>query len=714
MASPTINLKAPGPGYRNLRFSDGSSIWMPPGATDADYQDAWTRGQAQVHQQRIAQAARENRPIQAGDYVYSATSAHPNTVFGNAAAWLDHNAGGNALNRNPTAQAVNDAVRPAMGAVNRVATQSLDAIPLVGIHDLIASGGNVAKHALTRAIPSLANVPDFYTAVGAARNLAGTPELPANAPDVQKIVEGVASSMNPRQSLLGVAARTAGGYYGGKIGDAVAGEPGQFFGSLAGAGPDATGNVGLRVAGKMFGGDQASEVAAAGRNIGVQPTFGMVANPTGRRLEKGLGSFPVLGGPIQSAQARAAQGLEDTQQRTTETLNGSPLPFVSPASIGADLSSAARQGAANITHDAQSEQGALASRIGANQPVDIRSVYRGPAGYPSYATTDPTTFEPLAARLDRLRQMAIEAQKPAFQAVSGVMPAGTAPYARVQSARSSVGADIPGASGMDLGVQKNLYGALTQAMRNAAIAKDPALGPAFDFANENYQRIMGQGGERQQLESVGGKPVGGYSGLDTQSGGTVMGAPFRGGKDEGSAFNYLTSNLNSPGSLDLLSNPSVVPNDMWRRVAAAYVSTLGQTKEGTYRPDIMAQQWGKIAPEVRDQLFTGPTGQPILEAANMDDAATMGREAVVPVERAGLTNTAGTMLGVKTVLDALRAAGGLVGSAVGGRFAAKGLESAPFVNAMSGNVTPFVDALYAGAPQGLQNIQQFQQNPQAQ
>ena len=307
--------------------------------------------------------------------------------------------------------------------------------------------------------------------------------------------------------------------------------------------------------------------------------------------------------------------------------------------------------------------------------------------------------------------MAVEAQTPRFQAVSGSMPAGTAPYARVSSARSNLGADIPGASGMDLGAQKNLYSALTQAMRDAAVAKDPSLGPIFDYANENYQRIIGQGGQREQLEAVGGEPVKSYSGL-AQPDGTVMGAPFKGGKDEGGAFNYLTSNLNSPSSLDVFSNPSVVPNDYWRRVAGGYLSTLGQTKEGTFRPDIMAQQWGKIDPGVREQLFAGPNGGTFSGLEDVNDAATLGRNAVVPVERAGLTNTAGSMLAVKTVLDALRAAGGLAGSAVGGRLVASGMESPTFVNAMSGNITPLTNALYAGVPQGTQNIMQFQQNQQ--
>jgi hypothetical protein len=703
-------LKSPGSGYRALQLSDGSTIWMQPGATTADYQAASEHGEAALNQKYMAQAQAENRPITTNGKVYSATAARPNGPYGQLMGWLDHNLGGNALNRSSAAPVIN-AARPALSSGERIATGAVDAIPIVGAADLASTGLNVGKHLLARAAPAVDSVPDLPTASGWLRNVTGTPPLPADASPLQRITENTLATMANPSSVLGpTIARTTGAEVGSDVGGAVAGEPGQFIGSFAGASPDSGGNVGLRVAKWGLGGEQAPEVAAAGQRIGVQPTFGMVANPTGRRVEKSLASFPFLGGPIQAAQIRAATGLDTVQQGLAEKLYGGNLPLVSPATIGEDLVTGARQGAANITQRAQDEQGRLASQIGQNQPVNLRPVYQG--GAAQKYTTSPTTFSALAARLDALRQMAIEAQTPRFQAVSGQMPAGSAPYSRVMNTRSDLGADIPGVSGMSGGVQKNLYASLTDAMRAAAVAKDPALGPAFDFANENYQRIMGQGGQRDQLENVGGQPVKGYNGLSTQSGGTVMGAPFQGGKDEGQAFNYLTSKLNSPSSLDVFSNPTIVPNDFWRRVSGGYLSTLGQTKEGTYRPDIMAQQWGKVDPQVADQLFTGPSGQPLADVTSMNDAATLGRNAVVPVERAGLTNTAGAMLGVKTILDALKAAGGFIGTLGGGRLAASGIESPTFVNAMSGNITPLTDTLYNGLPAATQTILQAQNNQQ--
>ena len=191
----------------------------------------------------------------------------------------------------------------------------------------------------------------------------------------------------------------------------------------------------------------------------------------------------------------------------------------------------------------------------------------------------------------------------------------------------------------------------------------------------------------------------------------MQGAEFTGGKDEGAAYDFLKSNLTSPSTLEPFADPTITPNDYWRRVSGGLSSRqLGDTPEGTFRPDTLAKQWSQISPEVQTQLFQAPNGGTYSGLSDMNDAATMGRETVVPVERAGLTNTAGSMLAVKTMLDVLKAAGGLAGSAVGGRLISKGLESQPSIDALSGNITPLTDALYNGLPMATQSILQNQNN----
>ena len=291
------------------------------------------------------------------------------------------------------------------------------------------------------------------------------------------------------------------------------------------------------------------------------------------------------------------------------------------------------------------------------------------------------------------------------------MPAGTIPYARAQQARSNLGADLPGIAGMSKGDQDQLYAALTQAMRDAAVARDPSLGPAFDFANENYQRIIGAAGQRAQLQNIGGKPVGGYDDL-AQPGGTTFGAEFKGGKDEGGAFNYLKSKLNSPAALEVLANPTIVPNDFWRQVGGAYYSTLGETGENTFRPEKMASAWRGIDPEVQSQLFRTPSGgsdQLALDTAN--DLATLGENTVLPIERAGLTNVAGAaVLGTK-VLDWLNTSGGR--ATLGAPYIiAKMMENPGTVSTVAtGPTRSLSDAVYSGLPAAIQNITQSQNNP---
>jgi hypothetical protein len=719
----TTSLQSPGPGYRILRLSDGSSAWMPPEATTADFANAQQQGEALLAKKYQAQATQQNSPVTAGDKVYSATGVYPNTPFGHTVAWVDHNLGGNTLNRNPTVQAINTYAAPAVGAVNRVVTGALDAIPAVGLHDLIASGGNVVKHLATRAVPSLANTPDFYTAVGAARSLAGTPELSADAPAVQKILESTASTVaNPSQSLARALLTNTTGYYGGKIGEEVAGEPGQYLGALLGAtSPDAVKQQGAAFMHSYFGGDQGPEVMRAGQDTGVQPTFGMVANPEGRRIEKFFGAVPIFGRPVAQAKNTADTGIREAQIDVANQVYGGPLPGqhttggntttgVTPATIGSDLIEGTRQGSANITQQARDEQGNLVSNVGPDQPTNVRGVYYGPSGYSKQLTSDPGNYPSLAARLDNLRTMAIQQQTPQFEQKWGSMPAGTVPYARVQEARSNLGADLPGISGMAKGDQADLYAALTKAMRDAAVAKDPSLGPMFDYANENYQRIMGTGGQRDQLENIGGSPTGGYGGL-AQPGGTTFGAPFTGGKDEGQAFNYLKSKLNSPAALEVLANPTVVPNDFWRQVGGAYYSTLGETNENTFRPEKMATAWRGTDPEVQSQLFRTPSGgsnQPALDTA--DDLATLGENTVLPQERAGLTNVAGAaVLGTKA-LDWLKASGGI--ATLGMPYLiAKMMENPGTVSTVAtGPTRSLSDAIYSGLPAATQNITQSQNN----
>ena len=217
-------------------------------------------------------------------------------------------------------------------------------------------------------------------------------------------------------------------------------------------------------------------------------------------------------------------------------------------------------------------------------------------------------------------------------------------------------------------------------------------------------------------QPIGGEPAsGGWDQFAGPGGQTrLVGAtPFQDSKGQGQATSWFEGNLRSPDKIAPFADPTVVPNDFWRSVVGRYLSTLGWTPERSYRPDWMARDWNNVGTEVKTQLFAGPGGQTQSGISDMNDAATLGANSVIPVERSGLGDTAGSVFALKWLLDQAGRHVGPLLAPVGGRAAASWLESPGFRNAVSGNTTPLVDSLYGNVPAATQNILQYQNNPPA-
>ena len=272
MAEPTVNLRAPGHGYRLLGFSDGTSAWMPPEATIDDWTKAKEQGEATRDQKYMAQAEAQNAPVTTKGKVYSATHAYPAGVHGQLIAWMDHHLGLNAVNRSQAWQTVEPYVAPVSGAISRIGTAAIETNPYVRAVDLGTTGYNIAKHLAAKVVPQLANVPDSQSILGLTRAALGTPQLDPNAPAAQRIAENVASmSLNPsswnKTALLDTTLRAGASDVGGNVGEYFGGEAGQALGSFAGA---------------PRRGVQSAPGAPSPRCSGARPRRACLRPPTGR------------------------------------------------------------------------------------------------------------------------------------------------------------------------------------------------------------------------------------------------------------------------------------------------------------------------------------------------------------------------------------------------------------------------------------------------
>ena len=352
-------LQSPGKGWRYLRFSDGEGAWMNPKLTDQQWAQIKQQGEAQRDQAYMAQEKAEDRPITTQDKVYSATAVRPAGVHGQLMAWLDHHAGGNALNANPTAATISSYVAPVLGSASRIGTSMIERNPYVAATDLGMTGANVTKHLAANLVPSLNRVPDFPTLLSQVQSLTGTPQLSSDAPAVQRVLENAASTAigNPTTHFLDATGRAATSYLGGEVGEELLGEPGQFVGSFAGSSPGSGRAVLQRVLAPLFRGGRTQEVSGAGYRQGIQPTLGAVSNGMGRLFEKGMAATPWVGAAVRSAQDRFNEAIRQRQQELGEDVFGGPLPGnISDEDIGRELISGARQGSANITQRASNEQ----------------------------------------------------------------------------------------------------------------------------------------------------------------------------------------------------------------------------------------------------------------------------------------------------------------------------------------------------------------------
>jgi hypothetical protein len=588
-----------------------------------------------------------------------------------------------------------ETIRNVLSYVNnpagRIAAAGLNLNPVVGGYDLGASGLNALKAVASRYYPSARNVPDLPIASDVAGSLAGVTPLSPNASPVQRYAEAAATGLaNPKQAVrtgLEMLGATGAGDAGGSIasyyGGPDWGQFGRWLGSLAGAGSARALNPV-----RSLSGPQAPSVATSAANIDVAPTFGSQANSVGRGLERGFGALPLVNIPIVRAQTRMEEGIQAANADAATKINlGSP-PASDVYSIGKNLIAAARAKSAAIKADAGQQFENLYNQLPAGNStlVDATPVLNAIKAQANSPNVSGQQKADLMDRYNYLQSMTYGQpgyNGPRFQ---GVTPVNAIPIGQIARFRSELGDDLNTMRGIDATAQGPARDAVTAAMQNTF--NRAGLGPQFKAVNDNYSRNIGPGTPTATLDTIGGKPIRGKPGL------------YEGGMDEGGAFNYLNSNLQSPSSIEPLVDPS---NPHWRAASSGFIGSLG-ARSGQFSAVDYGRQVGDgssgaghragISDPVLEQ-FT--RGQPDVAKA-IRDAANVGSNAS-PIGHAGPTSTTG-LLGAEWLMDQL---GGHFSPIVAPLVAAglgAGAESRPFTSAMTqtGGSTPLVDALYTVAP----------------
>ena len=595
-------------------------------------------------------------------------------------------------------KAIYDAANTVAGSAGRIAGAGVDLYPPAGLFDWGAQGVNAAKAVAAGQHPFLNAVPDVPTLSGAATRLIGAPPLDPNAPAGQRYVESaITGAANPGQRILNTL-RMLGGTGGGDLGESAFqyfGGPnwaktGRWLGSTIGSAPE----KGLDAIRSIVSGTQASPDApttdAAAQQLDTQPTFGSLANPTGRRIEKTLAAIPIINLPHNAARDRMEQAIVDARNQGAADINQGPVPAsVSEGSIGWNLRQQARVRSAQIKQDASARYNDLYNAVPKDTLVDATPVLNAINAQANASGTTGAQKTELLARADYLRTMM--PGQPGYNGppVGSLRNPNLVPLGQLAGFKSELGEDIQGRTPLD---QRNLgavYNAIDDKLQDTFSTL--GYGPQYQAARDNYKMNVGPGTPTAALDEVGGTPVPGKPGV------------YEGGVNEQQAHDWLAARTQSPGDIE----PFVDPNSpYWKMAISQFVSQLGQRGDD-FRTDNFAKDTADISPEVMSQLTQAQGGGPLQPTqANLRAAQELASQAQVPISRHGLVGAAGAFAGVDAFMGWLgeHFANAGIPTAVGVPATmlalGYGMQSKPMTDAMAGRGTntPLVDALYQGLP----------------
>lgn len=626
---------------------------------------------------------------------------------------------------------------------------AINSNPIIGVHDLAATGANLVGRRL-----GLGELPLIAPE---AMKRAGVEELPADAGFTRRLLEGTASGLlgNPsalRQGVGGAVTRTAadvagaegGSYLGEKLLSQLGlGDVGAFLGGLAGASARSAGTNTFNRAVASQGRSDASEIAAAAERAGIPTTAGELGNERVGGYEKAVQSFPLGSGPVDTARANSRNAMERVVGEVADTVRGGPAlnDPVLPGHVGQEavrvagttadrLTGQAKAGEARLWNDIvderfdtrpvigtfneqiartgnqESEAGMRArrnymlskrqtERVPGTPPVDVWDIAPPAPGTTNLPAVPGTGVGPIGSA----------PPPPRFDyegTFSHTIP-GTPPSTRVtpfitlgqaKDMRTNLGASgttAPGIAGRDY---DSVYGQFTEQLRNRV---DQLKGPgAFDAANAEYARIMGEGGPVPALEGIAGERGRGGARVDPMT--------------ETQAFNMIKEGMRAPTRMAPFTENVPIPDQ--GPTFGNFLETLGRPAtpgpDYTFQPNKFATEWNRTMPESKAAVVApgsrplpgpevGPTASPNALGRTLDDVARVAEGYDLPRQSYGLSKALGALASVVQ-------GGGLLGNipAAGVSFLPYGigrvLESEGFKRSLAGQYRSLLEELARGAP----------------
>jgi hypothetical protein len=445
--------------------------------------------------------------------------------------------------------------------------------------------------------------------------MARVAEAPGAIPKLAEIAGHVGGS------LADLGLQTAGGAAGNYIG----GPQGAFIGSLLGGSVRPGGQAGLGWLGRrglrqsaeppepsgapgLPSSEQVFDAMMNPEGPNTFPAFGQVTNETGKRLEKGVGSFPIDFG-VGAARDAAEQGI----QRSINT--GTGIVGDRPAGAGPVSETRTAQNIIDLSREANaSQQSALSAReqaiedaimaTEAGQKTPVSPLVDLISGI---ANKGPG---PIARVVDPRARDLYETLRPGEQDPTDV----TSPWDALKILREDIGKRTRTTDPVTGPPYDRLYGGYSDAMQTGA--ENAGQGPEFNQANIDYSTF---------------KKVN-QPWLEKQGGGLERGDPAVNPTTiAGRVESIAGENPNYMNEIEQQLGPGAA-----RSTVADVLSRLGQ-RSGKFAPDKFAQEYGGLTPEVNAFVNRhAPGATPYL-----NNAATGARAFDIAPERPGMSKSMG-------------------------------------------------------------------------